>query len=341
MDERVLVYGAGVIGSVYAVRLAKAGLDVTVVARGDRLRAIRDGGLRIRHVLLDEEERAEVRVTGTLDGSQEHGLILVTVRAGQIENALRDVYRYGENGTVLVVGNNIQGHAAQAALIGQERFVLGFGAFGGYRDEGAIVYVDGRSPGKPEPTNRRVTTLGVLDAEAEPALSQAEDAFGRAGLPTKRSPDVVAWLVCHAALVFPLAGAMYAAGGDQARTCRTRDALVVGFHACRELFRALRKLGVATEPRSLRGLLRMPEPLIVGFLERSLAGESARVAMFGHANAPGGRDEVAGRARDLDAIVRRAGLPLQSWERLLPYFAPGNGAPLIADGSRTLRLRLW
>ena len=30
MKERVLVLGAGVIGSVYAVRLAKAGFDVTV-----------------------------------------------------------------------------------------------------------------------------------------------------------------------------------------------------------------------------------------------------------------------------------------------------------------------
>lgn len=341
MDERVVIYGAGVIGSVYAVRLAKAGYDVTVVARGDRLRAIRDDGLRIRHAFFDEEEEAEVRVTETLDDSREVGLILVAVRAGQIESALRDVSRCDGGGTVVVVGNNIEGHAAQAALVGPERFVLGFGAFGGYRDEGAIVYADGRTPARPESTDRRTTTLGVLESQAAHALSHAEEALGRAGLPTKRSPDMVAWLVCHAALVFPLAGTMYAAGGDQARTCRTRDALVVGFRACRELFRALRKLGVSIEPRSLRGLLRMPEPLFIGFFERSLAGESARVAMFGHANAPGGRNEMAGGAQALDAMVRRAGLPLPNWERLLPYFPAENEAPLMADGSRKLRLRFW
>ena len=33
---RVLVYGAGVLGSQYAVRLQDAGHDVTLVARGDR-----------------------------------------------------------------------------------------------------------------------------------------------------------------------------------------------------------------------------------------------------------------------------------------------------------------
>jgi 2-dehydropantoate 2-reductase len=341
MSERVLIYGAGVIGSVYAVRLAKAGYEVTVMARGDRLEAIRAGGLRIRHVFLEDEERADVRLARSLGPEQEYGLVLVTVRAGQIDGALRDVARCGRHGTVVVVGNNLQGHAEQAALVGPQRFVLGFGSFGGYRDGGAITYLDGRTPERSEAENRRKTILGVISPDAEPALAHAEGVFGRAGLPTERSPAMVAWLICHGALVFPLAGAMYAAGGEQARTCRTRDALVLGFRAFRELLRALGKLGVRTEPRSLRMLLGMPEPLIIRLLAKGLARESATVAMFGHANAAGGRDEIAGGARTLDEIARKAGLPLPSWERLLPFFAPGNDTPLLADGSRALRLRLW
>ena len=38
---RILIYGAGVIGSFYASRFAKAGLDVTVLARGQRLKGTR------------------------------------------------------------------------------------------------------------------------------------------------------------------------------------------------------------------------------------------------------------------------------------------------------------
>ena len=37
---RILIYGAGVIGSFYASRFAKAGLDVTILARGQRLKRI-------------------------------------------------------------------------------------------------------------------------------------------------------------------------------------------------------------------------------------------------------------------------------------------------------------
>jgi 2-dehydropantoate 2-reductase len=340
MKERVLVFGAGVIGSVYAVRLAKAGFDVTVSARGERLEAIRSGGLRIRHAFLAEEERAEVRLVERPDPSDRYDLVLVTVRAGQVLNALAALKPGTDSRAVAVIGNNFVGHAEQSALVGQQRFVLGFGAFGGYRDAGIIVYLDGRTVEQPGTERRGATTLGVMGPEAEPALAFTKEILENAGLPVRVSTDMVAWLVCHAALVFPLAGAIYAAAGGQERTCRTRDALVLGFRAFRELFRALRRLGVRVEPNSLQTFLRTPEPLVVRMLSRMLSRDSARVAMFGHANAAGGRDEIAGQALRLDAFVRKAGVPLPSWERLLPRFEPGRVPPL-ADGSRALRLRLW
>ena len=239
-----------------------------------------------------------------------------------------------------VIGNNFSGHADQAALVGRERFVLGFGSFGGYRDAGVIVYLDGRTAEQPGPERRSPTTLGVMEPEAEPALAFAKGILEGAALPVRVSTDMAAWLICHAAMVFPLAGGIYAAGGGQERTCRTRDALVLGFRAFRELFRALRKLGVRVEPASLRPFLRTPEPLVVRMLSRMLLRDSARVAVFGHANAAGGRDEIAGQAVRLDALVRKAGVPMPNWERLLPHFEPGRVPPL-ADGSRALRLRLW
>ena len=42
---RVLIYGAGVIGSLYAVLLAEAGINVTVYARGKRLQSLLSKGL--------------------------------------------------------------------------------------------------------------------------------------------------------------------------------------------------------------------------------------------------------------------------------------------------------
>ena len=168
-------------------------------------------------------------------------------------------------------------------------------------------------------------------------MSPLEGYFdGKEGKSSKRLESFLGLL---AALVFPLAGAIYAAGGDQRRTCRTRDALVLGLRSCRELMRALRARGVPTEPRGLRSLLATPEPLFVPIMRRMLGRESATVAVFGHANAPSGHDEIAGQAKLLDAFARQAGLKLPSWDRILAFFSPG--VPPLPEGSRELRLHLW
>ena len=43
---RVLIFGAGVTGSIYAVKSINAGIDVTIFARADRLRALQENGLQ-------------------------------------------------------------------------------------------------------------------------------------------------------------------------------------------------------------------------------------------------------------------------------------------------------
>ena len=43
---RILIYGAGVIGCLYAALFAQAGIDTTVYARGQRLAMFRERGLK-------------------------------------------------------------------------------------------------------------------------------------------------------------------------------------------------------------------------------------------------------------------------------------------------------
>ena len=340
MAKRILVYGVGVIGSVYALRLSKAGFHVSVVARGDRLAAIRASGLVVRHALLGDEERAVVEVLEAAPEGWSYDLVLMALRSGQVESALRALARARVGGPVAVIGNNLGDLRAQASIVGGERFLPGFGMIGGYRDGDAIVYLDWRNPKKRDLSSLGKTTLGIVDERARPALDSASRILEEACLPVTENPDIAAWLAYHAALVFPLAGSMYAAAGDQARYCRTRDAIALGVRACRELFGALSARGLSMQPKSLKSLAHMPEWLLVPLLAKRLSGESARVAMFGHANAPGGRDEISGQAAILDAMAREAGLPLPAWERLLPYFSPVSADRLIPDGSRSLRLRL-
>ena len=46
---RILIYGAGVIGSLYGALLAEAGYDVSVYARGRRLKNLTRDGLQYKY----------------------------------------------------------------------------------------------------------------------------------------------------------------------------------------------------------------------------------------------------------------------------------------------------
>ena len=287
MKVKALVYGAGVIGSIYAVRLAKAGHAVSVLARGERLEALRSSGLRIRNAFTGEEESAEVEILEDIGAEAAFDIAIVALRSGQVTGALRRIGTLPSLRAIFVVGNNLEDLPEEANAAGNTRLILGFGAFGGYREGHSIVYLDGRTKEQPGAEGISKTTAGILVEQARPALELVRSVLGTAGLGCTESPDIAAYLLCHAALVFPLAGAIFAAGGDQARLCRTGDAIILGIRACKEAFSSLRSSGVRMEPPSIRKLLALPEWILVRILTKSFAGEGARIAMFGHANAPG------------------------------------------------------
>ena len=58
---RIAVYGAGAIGGHLAMRLHKGGADVSVIARGAHLAAIRDRGLTVH--AADGHHHARLRAT--------------------------------------------------------------------------------------------------------------------------------------------------------------------------------------------------------------------------------------------------------------------------------------
>ncbi|MEA4865212.1 MAG: 2-dehydropantoate 2-reductase N-terminal domain-containing protein [Sphaerochaeta sp.] len=58
---RILVVGAGAIGSLFAGKLAGSGKVVTMLARGDRLEAVRKNGLYLRESTSSTVERFLVK----------------------------------------------------------------------------------------------------------------------------------------------------------------------------------------------------------------------------------------------------------------------------------------
>ncbi len=82
---RIVIFGAGAVGGVLAVRLASAGEDVAVVARGPHLDAIRSAGLRF--TAADEDLTVELAATDDAAALGQADLVISTLKAQALPSA--------------------------------------------------------------------------------------------------------------------------------------------------------------------------------------------------------------------------------------------------------------
>jgi 2-dehydropantoate 2-reductase len=103
---RVCVVGAGAIGGYVAVELSRAGEDVTVIARGAHLAAIRERGLALR--IEGEERVARPRATDKLGEAGPQDVVFLAVKAHQLAPIAADLRAVvGPQTTVVTAQNGI------------------------------------------------------------------------------------------------------------------------------------------------------------------------------------------------------------------------------------------
>ncbi len=104
---RIAVVGAGAIGGFLGARLALAGEDVTFIARGANLAAIRRGGLR----LIEADGREQTATTAEarpIDAPGDYDVILLAVKAQQVSGLASGVARLiGPETAVVTLQNGV------------------------------------------------------------------------------------------------------------------------------------------------------------------------------------------------------------------------------------------
>ena len=103
---KICVVGAGAIGGYLAVLLARSGNVVTVIARGPHLAAIREKGLRL--IGHDGAEIGVAHVSATSDMAEAgpQDLVLLTVKAHQVEAIAGQLESLMQENTVIVPMQN-------------------------------------------------------------------------------------------------------------------------------------------------------------------------------------------------------------------------------------------
>lgn len=324
---KILVYGAGVVGSLYAGMLKEAGHQVTILARGQRLEEIRQHGIVLEDALTSHRMCTRVDVIEELKPDEPYDLVMVIMRKNQVAEILPVLAANHYTPNVLFMVNNAAGPDAWIAALGTERVMLGFPSAGGTREGHVVRYIIASA-------KEQSTSIGELHGEITPRLKSVAGALVAAGFSVTIRENMDAWLKTHAALVSPVANAIYMAGGDIYRLTRTRDALVLLVRAVKEGFHVLQELSIPITPAKFKQLLWIPEPVLVAFLKKAFNNERAELALQQHANAA--RDEMKQLADEFQALARLTSLPTPAIDQLYAYV--DTERPPAPEGSANLRL---
>ena len=292
---RILIVGAGVIGTVYGAQLIKRGHEVVVLARGERLIELQGHGLTLEDAELGRRTVLPVSVIDGVAAEDRYDLVIAAVRRDQLRGIVPVLRKLSDGADVLVFGNATGLCGELRASLGR-RVLFGFPAAAGTRDGEAIRYVLIR---------QQKTMLGESDGQVSTRVRNLRDLLGQAGFETAISRNVAGWLNAHTAFVVPIAYALYRFDTDAARLAADRSTLHQMVRATRQAFRALQAAGEADIPANLKMLyLRMPVGFAVGYWRRVLAGPRGELWFAAHSRAA--PEEMASLAVALLAAVGRS-----------------------------------
>lgn len=213
---KILILGAGVIGTTYAWQLSNAGHDVTLFVGKSNQEKIRRDGIHIR--CRDERKKNSAPIETTyrpvvadeLNSQDDYDLIIVSVRAHQLEDILPILAESSDKADILFFCNNWWGEEKIRKFLPAEKYLFGFSRLvGGWRTEGGVECVIFDNP-------ELATMLGEQDGQITPRLQKLRDTFEKANLKPVISQDILGWLVIHYVEFLGVIGAILKAGSFDA-----------------------------------------------------------------------------------------------------------------------------
>ena len=184
---RILIYGAGVIGSLYAALFAKTGYDVSIYARGKRLEALQTKGL----LYLENKSirKANVSICSKLADNDIYDFIFLTVRENQLYQALGEL-KTNKSRCIVTMVNSVDDYSKWEQICGRGRILPAFPGAGGSIDRDIL---DGAlTPGLIQPT-----TFGEISGIKTKRTRKLAKILKRACIPYREVKNMHIWQLCH------------------------------------------------------------------------------------------------------------------------------------------------
>ena len=297
---KTLVYGAGVIGSIFAAKLCLSGNDVTVLARGKRLEEIQRDGIVLNCHGSKKKEIVRVKVIGHLPPEERFEYIFVVMQRVQVDSVLENLARNCSDNIVFVV-NTAAGYEKWSCAVGAERLMIGFPSAGGERLHGCVRYFIGHGMMRLFQT----TTFGEINGKKSQRLTNLIGMFRRAKIPCVDCADMNAWQKTHVAMVTSIANALYGHDCDNKRLAASWTDVRNMVLGVKEGFSVLNRIGVRITPHKL-AVWQLPTGMVAVFAKLFMGTPLAELTLAKHCVSA--RAEMVLLQNEFDCLIRKSGL---------------------------------
>ncbi len=142
---KIVVFGAGGVGGYFGSRWSEAGLDVTLVARGDHLEAAQRSGMKIVSPLGDS--LVPVPVTDDPSAIGEVDVVIVATKTWQLSQAVRVIKPLvGEETMVVGLQNGVETAGQITEALGADRALGGSCRIISYIEQPGVIRHVGADP---------------------------------------------------------------------------------------------------------------------------------------------------------------------------------------------------
>ncbi len=308
---RILIFGAGPLGSLYACLLHQAGNDVNILARNEHFKFLKENGIVLFNEFTQEKIIEKINVVDTLNEEDYYDLVIVLMRKNSIKHVLPVLSKNMKLPNILFMGNNTLGYDEYLKVLPKEKVLFGFPGGGGSRINHIVHYVDTEKPnGK-----RMAITIGEIDGKTRERTQMIRRMFESAHVPVKIVADIDSWLKYHVAFINPIAGALLKSG-DNYKLAKDKETIRTYIRAVIEGSKVLKALDYKKSYNFKMKLFNwFPEGLLIKILKQVFNSKFAEVAMMMHANAA--KDEMIELGNDFKTLKNQTSIKTPNLDELI------------------------
>lgn len=304
---KILIYGAGVIGSTYGWQLAESGHDISVLVRKGKKQPIEEKGINIRCMDFRngtgtiKEAVFRPGAIETLSADNDFEYIIVTTNSLHLEEILPVLKESAGNAHILFFQNIWYDDLDKISkYLAPRQYLFGFPfmAGGGKDREGINTVISGSKYSK--------TMLGEPTGEITPRVREIARVMADAGMKPFVSNQIITWLLPHCAFIAALSAGIIRAGGKTEAFLRSPSIAKETIKAIREGFHVCSALGIDPKKEKVNKLYYLPLFICYPIVRKVFSDEAMQAMFDGYlANS---QDEVGKMLKDIISSGGKQGL---------------------------------